>query len=102
MKNEILNERNFVTTKEFCEIFDNMISVTTVNVMIRKGEIPSVGLGHRNLIPVAYVRKLLQKRAGCREIQIMSLHRRQESEPTLYTPCVVIADITFNHVNLFQ
>ena len=67
MKNEILDERNFVTTKEFCAIFDNMISVTTVNVMIRKGKIPSVGLGHRNLIPVSFVRELLEKGAGFNE-----------------------------------
>ncbi len=67
MKNEILNERNFVTTKEFCEIFDHQISPTTVNVLIRKGKIPSLGLGRRNLIPVAFVREQLEKGAGYHE-----------------------------------
>ena len=67
MKNEILNERNFVTTKEFCEIFDHQISPTTVNVLIRKGKIPSVDLGRRNLIPVSFVREQLEKGADCHE-----------------------------------
>ena len=67
MKNAILNERNFVTTKEFCEIFDHQISPTTVNVLIRKGKIPSVGLGRRNLIPVSFVREQLAKGAGYNE-----------------------------------
>ena len=31
----------------------------------------------------------------------MFLHRRQDSEPTLHTPCVVIVDIAFNHVDQF-
>ena len=53
-----------MTTKEFCEIFDHQISPTTVNVLIRKGKIPSVGLGRRNLIPVAFVREQLEKGAG--------------------------------------
>ena len=67
MKNAILNERNFVTTKEFCEIFDHQISPTTVNVLIRKGKIPSVGLGRRNLIPVSFVREQLATGAGYNE-----------------------------------
>ena len=63
MKNELLDERNFVTTKEFCEIFDHQISPTTVNVLIRKGKISSVGLGRRNLIPVPLFREQLGKGA---------------------------------------
>ena len=61
MKNEILEERNFVTPKELAEIFDNHISVTTINVLIREGKIPSCKLGRKNLIPVSFVKEQLNK-----------------------------------------
>ena len=61
MKNtELLDSRNFVTPTEFCDICDNQISVTTVNLLIRKGEIPCCKMGRKNLIPVSYVRKILE------------------------------------------
>lgn len=60
MKNaELLNSRNFVTPTEFCEICDNQVSVTTVNLLIRQGKIPCCKMGRKNLIPVSYVRELL-------------------------------------------
>lgn len=62
MKNEILEERNFVTPKEFSEIFDNNISVTTINVLIREGKIPCCKLGRKNLIPVSFVKEQLNKK----------------------------------------
>lgn len=61
MKNEILEERNFVTPKELAEIFDNHISVTTINVLIREGKIPCCKLGRKNLIPVSFVKEQLNK-----------------------------------------
>ena len=41
MKNmELLDERNFLTVKELRDVvFDRQVSVTTINVMIRKDEI---------------------------------------------------------------
>ena len=41
MKNmELLDERNFLTAKELRDVvFDRQVSVTTINVMIRKDEI---------------------------------------------------------------
>ena len=42
MKNEILEERNFVTTKAFCEIIAHQIFPTTINGLIRKRKTPSV------------------------------------------------------------
>lgn len=38
MKNELLEQRNFLTSKELSEIFDHQISVTTINVLIREGK----------------------------------------------------------------
>ena len=61
MRNELLDERNFITPAEFAEILDNKISVTTINVLIRKGQIPSVKMGRKNLIPVVFAREQLNK-----------------------------------------
>ena len=64
-KNEILEERNFLTSRELCEVFDKQISVTTINVLIREGKIPSVKLGRKNLIPVSFAREQLNKCLPC-------------------------------------
>lgn len=61
MRNELLDERNFITPAEFAEILDNKISVTTINVLIRKGQIPCVKMGRKNLIPVVFAREQLNK-----------------------------------------
>ena len=61
MKNQILDERTFLTPAELVEIFDHNISVTTINVLIRKGKIPSSKLGRKNLIPVSFVKEQLDK-----------------------------------------
>ena len=61
MRNELLNERNFITPAEFAEILYNQISVTTINVLIRKGKIPCVKMGRKNLIPVTFAREQLNK-----------------------------------------
>lgn len=60
-KNELLEERNFITPKELAEIFDNQISVTTINVLIREGKIPCSKLGRKNLIPVTFAREQINK-----------------------------------------
>lgn len=60
-KNELLEERNFITPKELSEIFDNQLSVTTINVLIREGKIPCSKLGRKNLIPVTFVREQINK-----------------------------------------
>lgn len=61
MRNELLEERNFITPAELAEIFDNKISVTTINVLIRKGKIPCSKLGRKNLVPVSFAREQLNK-----------------------------------------
>ncbi len=61
MRNELLEDRNFITPTEFVEILDNKISVTTINVLIRKGKIPCAKLGRKNLIPVSFARDQLNK-----------------------------------------
>ncbi len=61
MRNELLDERNFITPAEFAEILDNKISITTINVLIRKGKIPCSKLGRKNLIPVSFAREQLNK-----------------------------------------
>lgn len=60
MKNELLDTRNFITPREFCEVYDGQVSVTTVNLLIRKGDIPCSKMGHKNLIPVEFVRQQLE------------------------------------------
>ncbi len=60
-KNELLEERNFVTPKELAEIFDNKLSVSTINAMIREGKIPSSKLGRKNLIPVTFAYEQINK-----------------------------------------
>lgn len=60
-KNEILEERNFITPREFAEVFDHNISVSTINVLIRDGKIPCSKLGKKNLIPVSFVLEQINK-----------------------------------------
>ena len=60
-KNELLEERNFITPQELAEIFDHKLAVTTINAMIRKGKIPSSKLGRKNLIPVTFAREQINK-----------------------------------------
>lgn len=61
MRNELFENRNFITPAEFVEILDNKISVTTINVLIRKGKIPCAKFGRKNLIPVTFAREQLNK-----------------------------------------
>lgn len=61
MRNELLEQRNFVTPKELSEIFDKQISVTTINVLIREGKIPCTKMGRKNLIPVTFAREQINK-----------------------------------------
>ena len=61
MRNELLEERNFITPAELSEVFDHQISVTTINVLIRKGKIPCTKLGRKNLIPVTFAKEQLNK-----------------------------------------
>ncbi|MBE6095615.1 MAG: helix-turn-helix domain-containing protein [Schwartzia succinivorans] len=61
MRNELLEQRNFVTPKELSEIFDKQISVTTINVLIRQGKIPCSKMGRKNLIPVTFAREQINK-----------------------------------------
>ena len=57
----LLDTRNFLTTAEVAEIvFDGHMSITTINNLIRRGKIPSERLGHKNLIPVWFARKMLE------------------------------------------
>lgn len=61
----ILNQRNFLTTKELCVyVYDQQISVTTLNVLVKEGKIPSVRVGRKNLIPVSFAREQLQINEG--------------------------------------
>ncbi len=60
-KNELLEERNFLTPQELAEVFDHNISVSTINVLIRKGKIPSSKLGRKNLIPVSFAIEQINK-----------------------------------------
>ena len=62
MRNDLLEERNFVTPKELAEIFDHQVSVTTINVLIKNGKIPCSKFGRKNLIPVTFVREQINKR----------------------------------------
>lgn len=61
MRNELLEQRNFVTPKELSEIFDKQISVTTINVLIREGKIPCTKMGRKNLIPVTFAKEQINK-----------------------------------------
>ena len=61
MKNELLEQRNFLTPAELSEIFDRQISVTTINVLIREGKIPCSKLGRKNLIPVSFAKEQINK-----------------------------------------
>lgn len=61
MRNELLEQRNFVTPKELSEIFDKQISVTTINALIREGKIPCTKMGRKNLIPVTFAKEQINK-----------------------------------------
>ena len=61
MRNLLLDDRNFLTPAELAEVFDYKISVTTINVLIRKGKIPCTKLGRKNLIPVSFACAQLNK-----------------------------------------
>ena len=61
MRNELLEERNFITPQELSEIFDHQISVTTINKLIKEGKIPCTKLGRKNLIPVTFAKEQLNK-----------------------------------------
>ncbi len=65
MRNELLNQRNFLTPKELSEIFDRQISVTTINVLIKEGKIPCSKLGRKNLIPVSFAKEQINKGLPC-------------------------------------
>lgn len=57
----LLDNRNFLTVAEVADvIFDGHLSITTINTMIKPGKIPSEKLGRKNLIPVAFARKMLE------------------------------------------
>ena len=57
----LLDNRNFLTVAEVADvIFDGHLSITTINTMIKQGKIPSEKLGRKNLIPVAFARKMLE------------------------------------------
>lgn len=56
----LLEKRNFLTSAEVSEIvYDGLLSITTINTMIKRGKIPSEKLGRKNLIPVSFARKML-------------------------------------------
>lgn len=63
MRNAILEERNFITPKEFSAVLDGQISVTTINLLIKGGKIPCAKLGRKNLIPVWFAKEQLTKGA---------------------------------------
>lgn len=57
----LLDNRNFLTVAEVADVvFDGHLSITTINTMIKRGKIPSEKLGRKNLIPVAFARKMLE------------------------------------------
>lgn len=57
----LLDNRNFLTAAEVADVvFDGHLSITTINTMIKRGKIPSEKLGRKNLIPVAFARKMLE------------------------------------------
>lgn len=61
MKNELLEQRNFLTPKELSEIFDRQISVTTINILIKEGKIPCSKLGRKNLIPASFAKEQINR-----------------------------------------
>ncbi len=61
-KNELLKQRNYITTQELRDcVFDGQISLSTINRLIRAGEIPTQKMGRKNLIPVAWAQSQLNK-----------------------------------------
>ncbi len=61
-KNELLEQRNYITTQELRDcVYDGQISLSTINRLIRAGEIPTQKMGRKNLIPVAWAQSQLEK-----------------------------------------
>ncbi len=55
-----MKERKFFTVSQLIEYFGNgVISRGTIYLMIKKGEIPTVRIGERILIPAAWVEKFM-------------------------------------------
>lgn len=44
MRNELFEQRNFLTPKELSGIFDHQISVAAIDVLIREGKIPCINI----------------------------------------------------------
>lgn len=58
-KNE---KRNFLDLEQFrVDVLNGCVSKTHVYNCVKKGEIPSISIGGRLLIPMSYVDKLLSK-----------------------------------------
>ncbi len=62
-KEALVDERNFLTPREVREVFDQQLSVSTINELIKAGKIPASKLGRKNLVPVWFVRQELMKGA---------------------------------------
>ena len=61
-KNELLEQRNYITTQELRDcVYDGQISLSTINRLIRAGEIPTQKMGRKNLIPVAWAQSQLER-----------------------------------------
>ena len=55
-----MKERKFFTVSQLIEYFGNgVISRGTIYLMIKKGEIPTVRIGERILIPATWVEKFM-------------------------------------------
>jgi len=57
-------EQQFYTCKQVQElVFNGALSITSVYVMVKKGEIPSVKYLKKRLIPATWVKEALRKAA---------------------------------------
>ena len=57
-------EKNFFTIAEVQkEVFSNTITRPTILKLVKNGEIPSVQLGKKTLIPGSWARKILRQAA---------------------------------------
>lgn len=55
-----MKERKFFTVSQLIEYFGNgVISRGTIYLMVKKGEIPTVRIGERILIPVTWVEQFM-------------------------------------------
>lgn len=52
-------EQNFYTVAQLYELLDRNVSKTTLQVMIRKGKIPSISFMSKRLVPGTWVRENL-------------------------------------------